>query len=437
MSEPHVSPPWNRATKIMVVIAALAFILLVAWRFQSILAQFITAVVLAYLLSPLINIIERRTPLSRGLSTIVVYILLVVALAGVLVAVGVAAYQQGVNLLNRAPVFIEETIALVQEWTTDTDLEITIGTLVIPISPVDWDAVLNQALNLVEPVLGQGTVYARQIASSTLQFFTTLVFVFIISAYLANEIPQLGGYINRLAYPAGYQQDAERLMKEFGRIWNSYLRGQVILGLVIFTLVSIALSILGVQNALGLGALAGLLEFVPTLGPVISAIVAMAVAFFQPDNYLGLESWQLALGVVAVMIVIQQVENNFLVPRIVGDALDLHPVLVLIGVLVGASLAGILGAILAAPILASIKLLGIYGWRKLFDLNPFPAEEERAPPQSLRERLAAITRGRSSTPAGDGLESAESATDVSATNVPATEMPVTDPPVGTDQDQKK
>ena len=72
------------------------------------------------------------------------------------------------------------------------------------------------------------------------------------------------------------------------------------------------------------------------------------------------------------MIVVQQVENNLLVPRIVGGALDLHPLIVIIGGLMGAALAGVLGAILAAPILASLKLVGQYVWRKLFDLPPFP-----------------------------------------------------------------
>ena len=85
------------------------------------------------------------------------------------------------------------------------------------------------------------------------------------------------------------------------------------------------------------------------------------------------------------MIIIQQVENNFLVPRIVGGALDLHPILVIVGVFMGASLAGVLGAILAAPIVASLKLLTQYAWRKLFDLQPFPEEEppEGIPPPAL------------------------------------------------------
>jgi len=69
------------------------------------------------------------------------------------------------------------------------------------------------------------------------------------------------------------------------------------------------------------------------------------------------------------------VENNVLVPRIVGRALDLHPLVIIIGVFMGASLLGLIGAILAAPILATIKLLGTYAWRKMFDLPPFPEPE--------------------------------------------------------------
>ena len=108
----------------------------------------------------------------------------------------------------------------------------------------------------------------------------------------------------------------------------------------------------------------------------------MLVAFFQPGNYLGLVSWQYALVILTLMIVIQQLENHLLVPRIVGGALDLHPIIVIVGLFMGASLAGILGAILAAPLIASLKLFGTYAWRKLFDLPPFPEEEppEEPPP---------------------------------------------------------
>ena len=92
------------------------------------------------------------------------------------------------------------------------------------------------------------------------------------------------------------------MLPELSHVWRAYLRGQIILGLVIFLVVWIGLTLLGVQNSLALGLLGGLLEFVPTLGPVISAGVAILVAFFQPSNYLGLGAWQFALAVLILMI---------------------------------------------------------------------------------------------------------------------------------------
>ena len=85
---------------------------------------------------------------------------------------------------------------------------------------------------------------------------------------------------------------------------------------------------------------------------------------------------QFALAVTVAMVVIQQIENTLLVPRIVGGALNLHPLLVLVSVIMGASLAGLLGAVLAAPVVASIRILGNYAWHKMLDLPPFPDENE-------------------------------------------------------------
>jgi hypothetical protein len=117
------------------------------------------------------------------------------------------------------------------------------------------------------------------------------------------------------------------------------------------------------------------------IGPFISTVAAVLVALFQDANHLGLGPWQYALVVLVIMIIIQQVENSVLVPRIVGDALDLHPLVVMISVVMGASLAGILGAILAAPVAASLKLFGTYTWRKMLDLPPFAEPEPRPKPK--------------------------------------------------------
>jgi predicted PurR-regulated permease PerM len=408
----YSSPAWNRTTKIIVALIGLSLIVLLAWRFQNILGQIITAIIFAYILNPLIVVISKRTPLSRGVAILIIYVALLILILGGVTAVGVAAYYQGVNLIDQAPEFISGTVVLIQDYVSNTERVITFGNVTFSPSNVNWVAVQDQLLGLVEPTLSQSGRYATQIAQSTLRFVGNFVFVFIISAYMANELPLVRSYVNRLAYPAGYQHDTEFIMQEFGRIWSAYLRGQIILGLIIGFLVSTSLGLLGVQNALALGLIAGLLEFIPNLGPIIAAAIAMIVAFFQPENYLGLTSAQLTLAVLGLMFIIQQLENNLLVPRIVGDALDLHPVLVIIGVLIGASFAGILGAVLAAPVLATLKLIGIYAWRKLFDLPPFPLRKnEQPPPTRRRLRLLFRRPAGSPTPATDQPEAAEAASE--------------------------
>ena len=389
----QLSPPWSRTTKTVVAIIGLLIVVAVGYRFQGLIGQIVTAAVLAYVLNPLIKIGEENTPLSRGAMTLLVYFTLLLLVIGAFTALGVAAYGQTLNLIEQLPDFVNNAVGLVREWAEQP--EIRLGPFSLTLGTLDWSSFRQQLLGMLEPLLSRSGQYAGQIASSTVRFLGNLLFLWIISIYLSLEIPRLGDYVGRAAQMPGYRRDAERLMAEFANIWSAYLRGQIILGLVIGIIVSFSLVLLGVQNALALGLLSGLLEFIPVLGPVIGAGAAVIVAFFQPENYLGLSSLQFAIVVLGIMIVIQQLENNILVPRIVGDALDLHPLLVIIGVLMGTSIAGILGAILAAPILASIKLLGIYAWRKLFDMEPFPAEEEDARlarRDALRARLHGLWR---------------------------------------------
>jgi predicted PurR-regulated permease PerM len=296
------------------------------------------------------------------------------------------------NLINQLPEFVNDAVAIVRQWVEQP--EVNLGPLTFSLGTLDWISIREQLLGFLEPLLTRSGQYVGQIASSTVRFLGNVLFLWIISIYLSLEIPRLGGYVGRAAQLPGYRKDAERLMADFGDIWSAYLRGQIILGLIIGIIVGLSLALLGVQNALALGLLSGLLEFIPVLGPFIGTGAALIVGFFQPGNYLGLTSLQFALIILAIMFVIQQVENNVLVPRIVGNALDLHPLLVILGVLMGSSIAGILGAILAAPVLASIKLLGLYAWRKLFDLPPFPLEEADVADQPKDSILLRLRRAR-------------------------------------------
>jgi putative heme transporter len=387
-----VSPPWGRNTKTVVVIIALLLFALLAYRFQSLIAQLTIAAILAYILNPIVVFVNKRVPIHRTLVIVILYLTVAVASIWTIIALSVATIQQAINLLNQLPTLIEQTSNLLTDLMERTE-PITIGPFPIYTTGLPWDQLTSQFLGLIEPAIASGTVIVRQAATTTVVTVLNVVFIFFLSLYIAMEIPKIGEHVAKAAQQPGYRYDAERLMREFGRIWSSYLRGQVTVGFLIAFLVWLSLTILQVQNALALGLLSGLLEFIPYLGPVIGAIVAVGVAFFQPNIPYGLEAWQFALLVLAVMTIVQQIEGNLLVPRIMGDALDVHPILVMVAVFIGASLAGILGAILASPMLATTKLLGLYAWRKLFDLPPFPKPEPEPPPRPpLRERLLALSQ---------------------------------------------
>ena len=390
INQPHQSPPWGRTTKVVVALITLILAALLAQRFQSLIGQIIGAAILAYILNPIIVLLDRRTRLNRGAVLAIVYLLFAIGFIGGLIALGVATFQQVSAFINQVPDLIERLVNIFQDLTIRTEPIVFLNYKIDP-SAIPWETITNQLLGFVEPILSQSGQIISSLAATTVGWLGALFFMFMVSIYVAYEIPQLGSYISRFAQTPGYQKDAERLTRDFGRIWSAYLRGQVILGFVIFIVVWLGLTALGVQNALALGLLAGLLEFVPTLGPLVSTMVAVVVALVQPANYMGLPGLQYALIVLALMFAIQQLENTILVPRIVGESLNLNPLIVIVGVFMGGSLAGILGAVLAAPVVATMKLLGAYAWRKMFDLPPFPKpEEDRPSSPSLRERGAKL-----------------------------------------------
>ncbi|VAW39827.1 hypothetical protein MNBD_CHLOROFLEXI01-1497 [hydrothermal vent metagenome] len=390
----EASPTWSRSTKIIVTVIVLLLLLWLTYRFQSLLSQIVIAAIFAYVLNPIIIQLDKRTKVKRSAAILIVYLLLAVAVIGGFIALGLAAYEQISSLIQQVPQLIVDFTAVIEEFTARTE-PIIIGSFSLDPSTINLDLIQEQLIGLVEPIVNRSGQLVTNLATATLSTVGNIFFIFVISIYLALEIPLLGNHVGNLAQLPGYRKDAERLLREFGRIWSAYLRGQVILGLIIFVVVWLGLALLGVQNALALGLLSGLLEFIPVLGPIIGAGVAIVVALFQPETIGQMASWQYAGIVLIFMLIVQQLENNILVPRIVGESLDLHPMIVMVAVFMGSSLAGILGAILAAPVVATFKLLGTYGWRKMFDQPPFP-HPEKEPEESASSKL--LKRGQALLP---------------------------------------
>lgn len=180
---------------------------------------------------------------------------------------------------------------------------------------------------------------------------TTLVFggvvsaisVFAISFYLLLYRETVTKSFVEL-FPSNYQDKIEKTTTQIGDKLGSWLRGQLVLSFFVGTLTFIILTILGVDFALPLAVLAGLLEIVPTIGPIISAIPAVIVALNASPLLAGI--------VVLAYIFIQITENNILVPRIMQRAVGLNPIVIIIGIIVGGKLLGISGALLAIPFIS-------------------------------------------------------------------------------------
>ena len=375
------SPPWNTTTKAIVAVSALALFCLLVWVFRGLLQQVVLAVILAYLLHPLISLIDRRTPVNRVTVVLTVYLTLAVLVIATFSLVGVTTFQQALDLSRRLPGWFEEGLAQFQLLREQLPESIGVAGVTVPVAGLvpqlpGWNELFSQVFGLLQPILGRGGSLAASVVTGTVAVLGQILLIFIISIYIAVDIPRIGNMIANIAHKPGFRRDAERLTASVSQVWAAYMRGQALLAIIIFVLVSLVLGALGVDNALGLGLLSGAMEFLPVIGPLAGAAAAIFVAFFQSDPSFGLTPLQFALAVAFAMIVIQQVENTLLVPRIVGKALNLHPLLVMVSVIMGASLAGLLGAILAAPVVASIRILGEYAWHKMLDLPPFPDEED-------------------------------------------------------------
>lgn len=373
------SPPWGLTTKAITASVVLLLAALVIWRFQFLWSPLAIAATIAYLINPMVSWLQRKMTIGRTQAVLIVYALLLIILGAASFVLGLVAAEQSARLWRTLPDLLPQLVREVQARVDAASTAIwTVGPYQIRFEAfadlVDFDALGRELRQLVQSVASRSGPWLADIAQATVSTLGETLMVLVFSIYMAIDTPRVAKVISDVAHQPGYRRDADRLMRDTILIWDAYLRGQVILGIVIGVAVAVTLSILQVNNALALGVLSGLLEFLPVLGPVVGAAAAVLVALFQASNPFGLAPWAFALVVTGAMVVIQQLENNLLVPRIVGQALDLHPIAVMVAVLMGASLAGLLGAILAAPVVASLKLYGQYIWRKMLDLPPFPED---------------------------------------------------------------
>jgi predicted PurR-regulated permease PerM len=183
-----------------------------------------------------------------------------------------------------------------------------------------------------------------------------------------------------------YRTEVAYMFERLTVIWDSFFRGQITLMVIMGTAVWLGLTILGLPGAFALGIIAGLLEIIPNLGPFFAAIPAVIVALLQGSDHFAINNFVFALIIIGFYVLIQFIENSILVPRIMGVSVKLHPVVVILGVLVGASVWGILGALLAAPVIATGREILRYLYYRVIGENPYPLKNH-SPPEGIKVSL--------------------------------------------------
>jgi predicted PurR-regulated permease PerM len=244
---------------------------------------------------------------------------------------------------------------------------------------------------MVQPFLSQTGTLLSTLAGSAASFLGWSLFVVLVSYFVLVESGGLRARIIEVEVPH-YREDVERLGRELGRIWNAFLRGQIIIFALAVLVYMVLLSLLGVRYAIGLAFLAGLARFIPYVGPAVNWFILVLVAYFQAYKLFGLAPFHYTLLVLIIALLVDQIFDNFVSPRILSDALKVHPAAVLVAAIIAANLLGILGVVVAAPILATVALLWRYTMRKMLDMNPWPEEEPHQPPPPPGSRLLVSIR---------------------------------------------
>ena len=356
---------WNTTTKIVVSASLGLLAVLLLYAFRVMIQPTIIALLLTFVLYQPVSWVQQRTGWSRATSIIAVYLLVILILI-VMVAI----------FVPRVVSSFESLVVLLD--TLVTDLQSADPGPLLPVFGINLtiNNILQQLGTVIQNVLSQAGAGALGLAATFTTGVLATLYVLVLGFWLLKDIIKLQRMVMN-ALPSEYRDDVQRMSQELGAIWMAFLRGQLVLGLVIGSITWIIMSILGLPNAAALALLAGVLEFLPTVGPGISGAIGTLVALLQGSTWLPMGHLPFAIIVLIFYVIITQVESVYLIPRLVGRRVRLHPAVTFTGIISAALVFGVLGVLLITPTIASVRALLGYVFRKLRDLEPFESTKQQ------------------------------------------------------------
>ncbi|HEY8684160.1 MAG TPA: AI-2E family transporter [Chloroflexota bacterium] len=337
------------SAKLFLVVCGILLIVVLLLQAQAILSPFLWALFAAYLLSPVVRYLNVRGGLPRLWSVMLIY----ASIALALVAGSRYLYPQ---VVSDGTVFLEDI----------PRLEAALIGLVGP-SPMGID--IASLVTQLTRTIGGYTSDTKSASHLLVNAFETFakVFLFLVSTfYLLMDASRIRVACTDILPPA-YRDELIELARRIHSTWLQYMRGELLLFVLMATVTSIALTLFGVPGAIFLGLLSGALELLPLVGPLTAGTVAVAVAYFNGSNPWGWSQIAYAGAIAVLYLVLRNAEDYFVIPHVLGRAVRLHPLVILFSVAAGGVIGGLFGLIIAVPIAASIREIATYVYAKLLD----------------------------------------------------------------------
>lgn len=382
------SPPWSDNAKLLVIAMAFVLVVLGIYLVRNVIAVAALAGLIAFLIAPLVRLGVTRLKLPRWVALLIAYLLVFI---GTLAFGGLLARSIVQSVIELDPVSLVNELRV---WLLDqVNAQ---GHLVVFGIVVDMNSILNSLQNSVGTgdgpggfvvdaerfldYLGAGLSGFRTVLGFLTAVATSAIVTTLIAMYLNVDSTRMRA-ATITGIPPGYERDGLMMLAKIKGVWRGYLYGQLINSLITGSFVFLVLWAVGLPGAFLMGAIMVVLNMIPTFGPILAAIPGVLAALLSGSTrWPELENYWFALVVVVIYLVVVQAQANIVAPKVMGTAVQLRPAIILLGLMVGFQVGGLLGSLLAVPVIASIRDVAVYIWRKTIDQDPWPDDDVAAVP---------------------------------------------------------
>jgi predicted PurR-regulated permease PerM len=356
-----MSEPWSKQTRLLLLIISLVLIAGFIYLIRPLISSLVISALLAFLLQPLVAFLHHRLRIKNKFAVGIVFVVFILVVLAIPAGFTPFVIRQ-VSLVNREvrtfQIMVESALANIDLW----GFTFTRDTL-----PIDLESIFTELLHpdqLIEYV------------SFATENIIIVFMILITSYYLLLDWRRLFKWAFN-AVPEQLRPDIWRLYERIKVVWQIYLRGQLLLMIILGVVSGVAAAIVGLPGPVILGILAAVLALVPSFGTSTTAVIGVVIALLVGSTYINLSNIWFGIIVLGVFLLIHLLETYWLRPLIMEQSLQLHPALVIISVIGALSLGGVLAVLIIVPLLSTADILGTYFYRRILGRDPWAKSEVR------------------------------------------------------------